>query len=463
MNKGPHSKLRRTARLAAVQALYQMDVGGILSTSVVKEFIEHRFGLEDETDYIAADEEFFTDLVEGVVRYQEEIDKSISDNLWEKWSLKRLDLTLRAIMRSAGYEIQRRPDVPALARLIRWLNLCAKQSLVWWVVLPRRMDEFDFIATYLAPLAGLGGLGLKDDAATLTPLAGKDLILTKDTMVEGVHFPQGHYGGDTAEKLLRVNLSDLAAKGASPIGYLLSISWPKDIDRNYFKGFARGLRDVQDAFDFKLLGGDTTSIDGPMVVTATLIGEVPAGEMVERAGAEEGDDIWVTGTIGDAYLGLQTVLGQALEPQPRAEALWHFEKAYYRPEPRLLFRKALRSYARSCADISDGFVADAGHVAGVSEVSFKIDADKIPLSSQTGIWLSGQDDQDAAFKTLLTAGDDYELIFTARPEHATQIRQAAKAIGMRVSRVGQVDKGEGITVISDGQMMQFHKTGHTHF
>lgn len=325
------------------------------------------------------------------------------------------------------------------------------------------MDEFDFIATHLAPLAGPGGLGLKDDAALLTPTPGKELVLTKDTMVEAVHFPQGHYGGDTAEKLLRVNLSDLAAKGATPLGYMLSITWPKGIDNKYFKGFAAGLRDVQEAFDFKLLGGDTTSIDGPMVVTATLFGEVPMREMVKRDGAEKGDDIWITGTIGDAYLGLQSVLGKALEPQPSAEALWHFEEAYYRPEPRLLFRKALRSYASACADISDGFVADAGHVAKTSDVSFIINADKISLSSQTGIWLSGQDDQDTAFKALITAGDDYELIFTARPEHAAQIRQAAKAIGMRVSRVGQVETGEGIIVLSDGQIMQFEKTGHTHF
>lgn len=125
MSKGPHSKLRRAARLAAVQALYQMDVGGTLSTSVVKEFIEHRFGLEGEKGYIAADEEFFSDLVEGVVKYQEDIDKSISDNLSEKWSLKRLDLTLRAIMRSAGYEIQRRPDVPALVIIDQYVSIAA--------------------------------------------------------------------------------------------------------------------------------------------------------------------------------------------------------------------------------------------------------------------------------------------------------------------------------------------------
>jgi len=325
------------------------------------------------------------------------------------------------------------------------------------------MDEFDFIATYLAPLAGAGGLGLEDDAALLKPSPGKDIVLTKDTMVEGVHFPQGHYGGDTAEKLLRVNLSDLAAKGAHPIGYMLSIAWPKGVEQSYFQGFAAGLRDVQEAYDFKLLGGDTTSTEGPMVVTATLIGEVPEGEMVLRRAAKTGDDIWVTGTIGDAYLGLQSVLGQTLEPQPKSEALWHFEEAYYRPEPRLLFRKALRAFANGCADISDGFVADAGHVAKASGVSFIIDADKIPLSSQVGAWLSGQDDEEAAFKVLITAGDDYELVFTAASDNAAKIKQSAKAIGLRISKVGTVESGEGVSILSDEKFMSFKRTGHTHF
>ena len=329
--------------------------------------------------------------------------------------------------------------------------------------LPPAMDEFDFIATHLAPLAGPGGLGLKDDAALLKPAIGKDLVLTKDSMVEGVHFPAGHYGGDTAEKLLRVNLSDLAAKGATPIGYLLFIAWPKDIPSRYFQGFATGLRDVQDAYDFKLLGGDTTSIDGPMVVTATLIGEVPVGEMVTRAEAQAGNDIWVTGTIGDAYLGLQTVLGQALEPQPSAEALWHFEEAYYRPEPRLLFRKALRQYASACTDISDGFVADSAHIAKGSEMRFVIDADEIPLSSHAGAWLSGQGDEDAAFKTLITAGDDYELVFTASSENADELRKLARAMGLRLSKVGHVETGEGVEIIADGKVMTFDKTGHKHF
>jgi len=325
------------------------------------------------------------------------------------------------------------------------------------------MDEFDFIATHLAPLAGPGGLDLKDDAALFKPPSGKDLILTKDTMVEGVHFPKGHYGGDTAEKLLRVNLSDLAAKGARPIGYMLSIAWPNGIDNAFYGGFASGLRDIQEGYDFKLFGGDTVSTDGPMVVTATFLGEVPTDEMVTRSGAKVGDDIWITGTIGDAYLGLQSVLGNAFNPKPSQAALLHFEEAYYRPEPQLLFRKILRKHASACSDISDGLVADVSHVAQASCVKFLIAADKVPFSRHVGQWLSKQANEGDAFQTLVTAGDDYELVFTASSDSAKTIRQSAAALGLRVTKVGVAERGEGISVISDGKVMEFSKMGHTHF
>ena len=325
------------------------------------------------------------------------------------------------------------------------------------------MDEFDFIATHLAPLAGPGGLGLIDDAALLSPSPDKDLILTKDTMVEGIHFPKGHYGDDTAEKLLRVNLSDLAAKGARPIGYMLSIAWPRGIDKAYYAGFASGLREVQQAYGFSLLGGDTVSIDGPMVVTATFIGEVPKGEMVTRSGAKVGDEIWVTGTIGDAYLGLQSVLGRNLEPTPSQDGILHFEEAYYRPEPRLQFSKALRQYASACADISDGLVADLGHIATASDVSIAIEINDLPLSSAGQIWLLKQSSKEGAYKTLMTAGDDYELAFTSKPTLRDKIENVSKTLGLRVSRIGSVKNGAGLQASLGGQFVKFSKTGHTHF
>ena len=323
------------------------------------------------------------------------------------------------------------------------------------------MDEFDFIATYLAPLAGKGGLSLQDDAAILTPRAGKDLILTKDAMVEGVHFPQGHYGGDTAEKLLRVNLSDLAAKGARPIGYLLSIVWPEDIDPVHFKGFAQGLSDVQKAYDFELLGGDTTRSSGPMVVSATLIGEVPMGAMVKRSGAQVGDDIWVSGTLGDAYLGLQNVLGATLNPTPSPEAIWHFEEAYYRPEPRLLLRKLLREHATACADISDGALADAGHIVKASGCQFEMALTDIPLSPFAKAWV-GADEARAI--ELIIAGDDYELVFTAPPKARKALIEKAKGLGCLMTRVGDVRAGQGVILRDEtGKPIQVTQTGYKHF
>ena len=325
------------------------------------------------------------------------------------------------------------------------------------------MDEFDFIATHLAPLAGPQGLGLIDDAALLTPSLGKDLVLTKDTMVEGIHFPKGHYGGDTAEKLLRVNLSDLAAKGARPIGYMLSIAWPTDIDKAYYGGFAKGLSDVQDAYDFKLLGGDTVSTDGPMVVTATLIGEVPKGEMVTRSGANVGDDTWVTGTIGDAYLGLQSVLGRQLDPPPSHDGLLHFEEAYYRPEPRLIFRKILRQFATASVDVSDGLMADIAHISAASSTKIIIDKSMVPLSPPAKLWLAGQGSSNKVFKSLVTAGDDYELVFTAPQSSHSNIQDAAKKLGLSVTKIGTVQSGEGVNMVFKGRIMKFAKTGHKHF
>ena len=324
------------------------------------------------------------------------------------------------------------------------------------------MDEFDFIATYLAPLAGKGGLSLSDDAAILTPRSGKDLILTKDAMVEGVHFPKGHYGGDTAEKLLRVNLSDLAAKGARPIGYLLSIVWPDNIDPSHFKGFAAGLFDVQQTYDFELLGGDTTRSNGPMVVSATLIGEVPKGAMVKRSGAQIGDDIWVSGALGDAYLGLQNVLGRTLEPTPSAEAIWHFEEAYYRPEPRLLLRKMLREHATACADISDGLLADAGHIAKASGVEFTIEFGNLPFSNFAAAW--AQNDE-ARLLELITAGDDYELVFTASRASRQAIMAQAEKLGLHITAIGYITNAGQDVVLRHmtGKVINVPKRGYKHF
>ena len=284
------------------------------------------------------------------------------------------------------------------------------------------MNEFDFIEL-LRPLAGKSGLGLNDDAALLKPSPGKDLVLSKDTMVEGVHFPNGRIGGDFAERLLRTALSDLAAKGARPIGYLLSVAWPKGTDPKFMAGFVKGLREAQDSFDCPLMGGDTTSTEGPLVASATVIGEVPSGEMVLRSGARVGDDVWFTGALGRAENGLALIQGQDI--QLSADEKLACEEAYLRPEPRFLFRKALRRYATAAADISDGLSVDALHIATASQMRIHLEA-----------------------KYLIGAefGDDYELLFTASPQDKKALEEAAKKIGLRLTRCGQVSEGEGIWV-----------------
>jgi len=284
------------------------------------------------------------------------------------------------------------------------------------------LNERDFIAL-LRPLAGPGALNLDDDAAILSPPPGHDLILSKDTMVEGVHFPDGRIGGGFSERLLRVALSDLAAKGARPIGYMLSVAWPRDREPHWPSGFVRGLHDAQSSFDCPLIGGDTTSTHGPLVASATVFGVVPRGEMVLRSGANVGDDVWFTGQLGLAEVGLALVTGKpsTLSPTDQLAA----EEAYLRPEPRFSFRKILRQYASACADISDGLISEAGHISSASEVRVDL-AEMHTLGAEFG--------------------DDYELLFTASPDHRDSLQAAAIAIGLPITRCGSVKVGAGVSV-----------------
>ena len=284
------------------------------------------------------------------------------------------------------------------------------------------MNEADFIAL-LRPLAGPEGLHLEDDAAILSAPEGQDLVLSKDTMVEGVHFPDGRIGGGFSERLLLTALSDLAAKGARPIGYMLSVAWPEGRDGLWLKGFVQGLHDAQSSYDCPLLGGDTVSTTGPMVASVTVIGVVPSGQAVLRSGAMVGEDVWFTGRLGLAEQGLAVVLGQ----DPAAlSGDWHeAEDAYLRPKPRFEFRKALRRYATACADISDGIMIDAAHIAKASHV-------RIDLFSSA--------------VTGATFGDDYELLFTATEDHRTALKDEAKKIGLPLTLCGKVLEGAGISV-----------------
>jgi len=329
------------------------------------------------------------------------------------------------------------------------------------------MDEFDFIEKYLAPLAGSEGLGLKDDAALFSPTDGYDLVLTQDTLVEGVHFPGGHFGADTAERLLLTNLSDLAAKGAAPFGYLLSIAWPKHLTpkqvAKWMRGFSAGLQGVQELYGFSLFGGDSVRTSGPMMVTACLIGQVPTGKMVKRSGAMPGDDIWVTGHIGEGYLGLLAVqeTDTLYEHGPSDDALRQWQEAYYSPEPRLSCRDFLLEYASACADISDGLLADVKHVADASHASAILNIMDIPISKAAQKWANNNGDLMGRLE-LARGGDDYELVFTSSASNRAAL-EALPVETIQLTRIGTITEGVGLTCIGlNGEKLNVDKLGYSH-
>ena len=314
------------------------------------------------------------------------------------------------------------------------------------------MNEFDLIKTYFAPLAGPEGLGLKDDAAHYTPPAGFDLVLTKDAMVEGVHFPDGEYGALIAERLLRVNLSDLAAKGASPRGYLLSIAWPTHLPVEDLAKFAAGLKSIQSKFGITLWGGDTVATTGPLVISATLIGVCPEDMSPKRFGAKPGDDIWVTGHIGKGFMGLSSL--------SKSNAPHRTRDYYYRPAPRLELQSILRAWASSAIDVSDGFVADLSHLASSSHLSMTVDVgDKLWPSEVSVETLKLPN----FVNSILTHGDDYEIIFTAHPDYRQHIATASESLLFSVNLIGLCKLGEGVEVRYKDEILSFDQTGYSHF
>jgi thiamine-monophosphate kinase len=287
--------------------------------------------------------------------------------------------------------------------------------------------EFDRIARYFAPLAGPGGLGLRDDAAVLVPPPGRELVLSADAMVGGVHFLADDPPDLVARKLLRVNLSDLAAKGAIPLGYLLTVSVPRTTDDAWFAAFAAGLAQDQATFGVTLLGGDSTSTPGPVSLSLTIIGHVAPGTMVRRDGARAGDALWVTGTIGDGALGLLAARGDIPDPTG------HLRDRYSLPQPRL--RLVDPALVHASMDVSDGFIQDAGHMCRASGVGLTIDTDALPLSDAA---LAAPPE---AVRTMIAAGDDYELLMAVPDKAADALHARAATLGIRLTRIGTFTAG----------------------
>ncbi len=321
--------------------------------------------------------------------------------------------------------------------------------------------EFAFIKRRLRPLAGEGALDLADDAAVITPGAGEQIVLAADALVAGRHFPSDEEPGAAARKALRANLSDLAAMGARPLGYLTSIVWPETADDAMRAAFADGLAADQARYACALLGGDTTSGPGPLTIAITAVGAVPSGGAVTRAGAKPGDRIYVTGTIGDAGLGLAVYRG-AYAPSATARAA--LLERYRLPEPRLALALALRRHASAAIDVSDGLIADARHLAETSQVALTLDLDRLPLSDAARAWLSDQGDEIQARVSLASFGDDYELIAAAPADRAEGFEAACAAAGAPATCIGEAREGApGVSVSAGGGVIDAGAGGFTHF
>lgn len=325
----------------------------------------------------------------------------------------------------------------------------------------RSLGEFERIATFFAPLAGPEALGLTDDAAVLAPSPGAEIVLTTDTMIGGVHFFPDDAPDLVARKLLRVNLSDLAAMGARPRGYLLASAWRRDTDDAWIARFAAGLAEDQTQFGTCLLGGDTTATDGPIALTLTAVGEVEAGRALRRNAARPGDVIWVSGTIGDAALGLRLRQGETLGLDAVASA--GLLARHQLPTPRLALGRALAAQgwggpAGAAIDVSDGLIADLGHVCSASGVAAEIDAVLLPLSAAARAVLAAG---KADIGELVTGGDDYELCFTLP---AGMPAPDAVLAGTTCARIGRIVAGAGVCLLAaDGGVLPLARTGFRHF
>lgn len=321
-----------------------------------------------------------------------------------------------------------------------------------------RPGEFELIAQLFAPLSksAPGAFGLTDDAALLRPPAGHELVVTADALVEGVHFLAGDPPGEIAKKALRVNLSDLAAKGAEPAGYLLVLMLPDAISMDWLTAFAKGLKQDQAQFALPLLGGDTASTPGPPAIAVTAFGYVPIGAMIRRAGAKPGDLVFVSGMIGDAGGGLALLKGEG-----SGEDVAPLIARYRLPEPRLALGKSLRGLASAALDVSDGLIADLGHIAEVSKVRIVVNAATIPRSpALRALW---GDDPEAVIRAV-TSGDDYEIAFTAPAAKREAVLAAAAGAGVAISEIGRVEAGKGVALLdAKGQAMKVGRAGWTHF
>lgn len=324
----------------------------------------------------------------------------------------------------------------------------------------KRPGEFALIDRYFRPLAAdPGAFGLKDDAALYRPRPDEDLVITADMVVETVHFLPGDAPASIARKALRVNLSDLASKGAEPFGYLLSIALPDRWTAKWVGEFTRGLAGDQKRYGVTLLGGDTTRAGGRLAISITALGRVPKGRMILRSGARVGDLVFVSGTIGDGALGLRIRQGKIAA---KGRGARHLLDRYLHPEPRTALAPVLLRHATAAMDVSDGLVGDLAHICDTSGVGAEIGAYAVPLSPAAAAVLAAD---NKAFPSILNGGDDYEIVATVPESAAAAFADEAEAAGVPVTRIGEIVAGKGPPVVRDagGRPIRMTAMSHTHF
>lgn len=324
-------------------------------------------------------------------------------------------------------------------------------------------SETDIIQGFLAPLAlgEPGAFGLTDDAAAMTPAAGYDLVLTMDAVAAGVHFFADDGPADIGWKALAVNVSDLAAKGAIPRAYLMSFAFPEPPALSWLKGFCEGLGDAQRAFGMTLIGGDTDRRPGPLSVTITAIGQVAGGRMVKRGAACAGDRIVVSGTLGDAALGLALRRGGSALWRLAPDDAAFLARRYLRPEPRVRLAALLPDFASAAMDISDGLIKDLGRMAAASALGAQVRADLLPLSA-AGRAVLAHDPH--GLEIVVSGGDDYEVLAAVPADRVAAFIAAAAGAGIALTEIGAFEAGCGVHLLdASGHRLPITRPGYDHF
>ena len=323
------------------------------------------------------------------------------------------------------------------------------------------MNEFEILDKFIRPLTERhpSSLHLTDDACVLDKLNTKQFVATTDCITEGVHFLPNTSPQNIAHKLIATNLSDIAAMAAVPKYYLLSAILPKTLDKEWFCGFSSALSELNKQYEILIVGGDTVRHKGSTIsLSVTMIGEVNKYHAVTRSGAKEGDDIYITGTLGDSAIGLLIKQDPGKLELSKADTNF-FINRYELPTPRVEIGKKLTKIANSMLDISDGFIQDAAHIAKNSNVQLEISLTKVPMSQP----LQKLKDQYDIVETALTGGDDYELFFTAPEKYEGAIKEIANATAIPITKIGKVSAGDKIIIKdSEGKELKFNKTGYIH-